>query len=217
MATPSPAPEPATEFFQTRRLRVRPFRVTDVEVFAAYRADPAVARYQSWSTYSVERARALIDSMRGVTPGAPGQWYQFALERLEDATLVGDLALKVNDREPSEAEIGFTLAAEHQGNGYGTEAVERLLDYAFGTMGLRRLIAVTDALNDAAASLLTRVGMRREAHFLENVYFKGAWGSEFVFAMLRHEWAGSRTPTAGEITTSLTASGDARSPHPSVP
>ena len=31
--------------------------------------------------------------------------------------------------------------------------------------------------------------MRREAHFHENVFFKGAWGSEFLFAMLEREWA----------------------------
>jgi RimJ/RimL family protein N-acetyltransferase len=30
--------------------------------------------------------------------------------------------------------------------------------------------------------------MRREAHFVENEWFKGAWGSEFVYAMLMHEW-----------------------------
>jgi RimJ/RimL family protein N-acetyltransferase len=37
--------------------------------------------------------------------------------------------------------------------------------------------------------LLERVGMRREAHFVENVFFKGAWGSEFLLAMLAREWS----------------------------
>ena len=48
---------------------------------------------------------------------------------------------------------------------------------------------VTDALNAPAAALLSRVGFRREAHHLENVWFKGAWGSELVFAVLEREWA----------------------------
>ena len=86
--------------------------------------------------------------------------------------------------------MGFTLAPAHQGKGYATEALRGLLGYAFGTLGLHRTIAVTDALNLPAAALLERVGMRREAHFHENVFFKGAWGSEFVFAMLEHEWPG---------------------------
>ena len=177
------------EYFRTARLRVRPFAPTDVETFVRYRAHPDVARYQSWSDYTVDEGRALIDSMLGVAPGTPGQWHQFALQELATGSLVGDLALKVNDSESTEAELGFTLAPEHQGNGYGTEAVRALLDYAFGELHLRRLIAVTDALNQPAAALLERVGMRREAHFVENVFFKGAWGSEFLFAILHREWA----------------------------
>jgi RimJ/RimL family protein N-acetyltransferase len=184
--------QPTTTFFETPRLRVRPFRSSDVDAFVAYRAHPDVERYQSWSDYTLEQGRALIASMHGTQAGAAGLWYQFALETRDDGTLVGDLAMKVDDNEEGEAEMGFTLAPEQQGNGYGTEAVQGLLDYAFGMLRLHRVIAVTDALNDPAAALLERVGMRREAHFHENIFFKGAWGSEFVFAMLDREWAAER-------------------------
>lgn len=177
-----------TPYFSTPRLRARRFLPTDLDAFVAYRADPDVARFQSWSDYTVERGRALIKSMADIVPGAPGQWYQFALENA-DGALVGDVALQVNDTEPGEAEFGFTIAPEHQGNGYGGEAVRGLLDYAFGALRLRRMIAITDALNAPAAALLGRVGMRQEAYFRENIFFKGEWGSEFVFAVLNHEWA----------------------------
>ena len=176
--------------FETPRLRVRPFRDADVEAFVAYRADPEVERYQSWSDFTLAEGRALVESMQGLRPGVPGQWYQLALEERAGATLVGDLALKVNASEPREAEVGFTLAPAYQGRGYATEALRGLLGHAFGTLELHRVVAVTDALNAPAAVLLERVGMRREAHFHENVFFKGAWGSELVFAVLDHEWTG---------------------------
>jgi RimJ/RimL family protein N-acetyltransferase len=43
---------------------------------------------------------------------------------------------------------------------------------------------------DAASTPTSRerVGMRREAHFREHVRFKGRWASEYVYALLRHEW-----------------------------
>ncbi len=176
-------------FFETPRLLVRPMGPADLEAFVAYRADPDVARYQSWSDYTLEQGRSLIESMQGSTPGTPGEWYQLALEERTDGALVGDLALHVDQSEPREAEIGFTLAPEHQGQGYGTEAVTALLGDLFEVRGLHRVIAVTDARNTSAAALLTRVGMRQEAHFVDNVFFKGAWGSEFLFAMLDREWA----------------------------
>jgi RimJ/RimL family protein N-acetyltransferase len=184
--------QPVTIFFETPRLRVRSFTGADVEAFASYRADPEVARYQSWSDYTYERGRALVESLQEAEPGAPGEWFQFALESRSDEALVGDLALHVNADEPREAEVGFTLAPAQQGMGYATEALGAFLDWAFPTFGLHRVIAVTDALNAPAAGLLGRVGMRREAHFVENVFFKGSWGSEFLFAVLEQEWAAAR-------------------------
>jgi RimJ/RimL family protein N-acetyltransferase len=180
---------PPSSLFETPRIRARPFTDDDLESFVAYRQHPEVERYQSWSDYTLEQGRSLIASMHGLQPGVPGQWYQIALEERESEGLIGDLALKVDADEPREAEIGFTLDPTQQGKGYATEAVRALLDYAFETHRLHRVIAVTDALNAPAASLLARIGMRREAHFVENVFFKGAWGSELLFAMLQREWA----------------------------
>ena len=59
------------------------------------------------------------------------------------------------------------------------EAVRALLGYVFGTLNLHRVIGGTDAKNTAAATVLERVGMRREGHFIENTFFKGAWGERY--------------------------------------
>ena len=179
-------------FFETARLRVRAFTDADVAAFVAYRADPDVARYQSWSDYGEAEGRALVASMQGLEPGTPGQWYQLALEAKDDGLLVGDLALHVEGDDPRLAEVGFTLAPAAQGRGYAAEALTGLLDHAFPAYGLHRVHAVTDALNAPAAALLERVGFRREAHYVENVWFKGAWGSEYLFAVLEREWAARR-------------------------
>ncbi len=175
-------------FFETPRLVVRPFSAADAEAFVAYRSDPEVARYQSWSDYTLDQGTALIESLQGAQPGVPGEWYQFAVEDRTSGALVGDLALHVDEDEPRAAEVGFTLAPEQQGKGYAAEALRGLLGFAFEELELHRIYAVTDALNAPAAALLERVGLRREAHFHENIFFKGAWGSEFLFAILEREW-----------------------------
>jgi RimJ/RimL family protein N-acetyltransferase len=90
--------------------------------------------------------------------------------------------------EPRQVELGFTLSAEHQGQGYATEAVMRWLEYVFESLNKHRLIAITDCLNDRSIALLERVGMRREGHYIQNVWFKGAWGDEYQYAILRSEW-----------------------------
>lgn len=184
-------------YFATTRLDVRRLTTADVAAFTAYRADQDVARYQSWDRFTHRDGEALVESMEHLDLGAPGQWFQLALEDRVRRVLVGDLACKVNPSEPSEVEIGFTLAPDEQGRGYATEALTALLDHVFGPMRLHRVIAVTDARNTAAAALLARVGLRQEAHFVENVFFKGAWGSELLFAKLaREHQPATRPPTA---------------------
>ncbi|MCY1041490.1 GNAT family protein [Corallococcus sp. bb12-1] len=172
---------------ETSRLVLRRLRAEDLDALVAYRDDPEVARYQSWSDYDAERGRKLIEMMSTRQPGEPG-WFQFAIALKDTDTLVGDCALRVDEQDPRVGEIGFTLSRHHQGQGLGTEAVRALLGYVFGTLRLHRIIAVTDAKNTAAAAVLERLGMRREGHFIENVFFKGAWGDEFQYALLGREW-----------------------------
>lgn len=137
-------------FFHTPRLEVRPFTNIDVGPFTAYRSDPQVARYQSWSDFNLEQGLALVESMRDLEFGTPGAWYQLALEDRARGVLVGDLACKVDAFEPREIEIGFTIAPGEQRRGYGSEGVGGLLHHAFTVMGMHRVTAVTDAQNTAS-------------------------------------------------------------------
>lgn len=101
--------------------------------------------------------------------------------------------MRVDEQEAYRAEIGFTLAREHQGRGFASEAVALLLNYAFDDLGLHRVVAIADCRNTPSWALLDRIGMRREGHFLENVWFKGEWADEYLYAVLKDEWLRMRT------------------------
>jgi RimJ/RimL family protein N-acetyltransferase len=60
---------------------------------------------------------------------------------------------------------------------------------AFETLGLHRVIAELDGQNDSSKALCSRLGMRAEAHLVEDLWFKGAWGDTAIYAMLEREWA----------------------------
>jgi len=183
----------AFDRIESERLILRRFRDTDLAPFVAYRNDPEVARYQSWDSFDEREARAYIREVGSAQPGVPGDWFQFAIESKEVGSLVGDCALQVDGQEPYRAELGFTLAREHQGKGYASEAVSRLLDYAFEDLGLHRVVAIADCRNEPSWRLLERVGLRQEGHFLESLWFKGGWSDEYLYAVLKDEWLGKRT------------------------
>ncbi len=174
---------------ETPRLILRPFEERDIPVFSAYRSDPEVARYQGWEApYSSEQAAAFAAGMQAAQPGTPGQWYQLAIEVRASGKMIGDGAFQLLKEDTRQAEIGLTLARPAQGQGYAVEATRGLLEYLLGELGLHRVRATCDALNGAAARTLERAGMRREAHFVEHLWFKGEWSSEYVYAMLGREW-----------------------------
>lgn len=172
---------------ESERLILRRFAHPDLAPFLAYRNDPEVARYQGWESCTEREALDLIRGMGSSEPGTPGEWFQFAVELKGDGVLIGDCALKTEE-DGRQAEVGFTLSRERQGKGYASEAVSCLLDYAFGALGLHRVVAITDQENEPSSALLERLGMRREGHFIRNAWFKGRWSSEYSYAVLADEW-----------------------------
>lgn len=172
---------------ETPRLRLRRFRVDDAPVLAAYRSDPAVARYQTWSApVSVaDAARAVREFAEG-DPARPG-WFQYAVELKAGKRLIGDVGVHLHENL-MQAELGFTLAAEHQGRGYAAEAVWAVLHDLFMLRGLRRVSAECDERNEASARLLQRVGFQLEGRRPAFTWLKGEWTDDLLFGLLVERW-----------------------------
>ncbi|ULH13878.1 GNAT family N-acetyltransferase (plasmid) [Deinococcus sp. KNUC1210] len=177
---------PTFDQIETPRLLIRHLRDGDAPRLAAYRNDPATAQYQSWySPYTEAQALALIRSMHGRQPGQPG-WFQFAAADRASDLLIGDLALRAF--EVQHGELGFTFAPGVQGQGYATEAASAVLDYAFGSLRLHRVVAGTDPRNHPSARLLRRLGFRHEGRFLESYHSAEGWLDDDQYALLAREW-----------------------------
>jgi RimJ/RimL family protein N-acetyltransferase len=170
---------------KTENLVIRAFEERDLKTFAQYRSQEVVAKFQSWTSFTYQDAVELFESMDYSTFGREGNWYQLAISSLDTDELVGDLAVHFIDQE--QIELGFTVCPDHQGKGVATEAVSSFLRYAFGELYKHRVVATTDAENTASYRLLEKLAFRREAHYIQNIFFKGTWGDEYLYALLRSE------------------------------
>ena len=63
-----------------------------------------------------------------------------------------------------------------------------VLIFLFEVNEIHRVVEIVDAENIASINLLKSIGFRQEGHFIENIFLKGKWGSEFQYAMLKREW-----------------------------
>jgi RimJ/RimL family protein N-acetyltransferase len=173
---------------ETERLLLRQFNDSDLDAFLAYRNDPEVARYQGWDIpYPREKAIEFIERMQTASP-IQSKWLQFAIELKSTQGIIGDVAFFIMRNDERQALIGYSLARPCWGNGYAQEAVSRLLTFLFDELNLHRIVAECDVENHSSWKLLEKLGFRREAHLVENIFFKRAYGSEYHYAILSREW-----------------------------
>ncbi len=134
---------------------------------------------------TLEQARRLIEDMAAGDPDEPG-WFQYAVERTADGAHIGDVGVNLHPNR-MQAEIGFTVAAAYQGQGYASEAVRAVLDRLFTVQGVQRVSAECDARNAASARLLERVGFRREGLRPQFTWIKGEWTDDLLYGLLARD------------------------------
>jgi [ribosomal protein S5]-alanine N-acetyltransferase len=161
-----------------RRLRL----VDDLPAFAAYRADPELARYQAWSPMTNKQASGFLESMSGDRVPQFGAWTQLAIADLRTDHLLGDMGLYV-DVLGHLAEIGFTLSRAAQGRGFAADAVRILTKYLFSATEVTTIRAITDQRNIASIRLLTRAGFREVGE--QEAEFKGERCIELTYEKRR--------------------------------
>lgn len=183
----------AEPFIFTDRLILRGFVPEDFEAYSAYRSVPAVYRYLYSDPPSPQAMRERFDAGLNTRLSEEGDILRCAVVRREDDGLLGQVSLKLASKAALQAEVGYIFNPSYAGKGYATEAAEAIITLGFEKFGFHRIFARLDAKNTGSIGVVERLGLRREAHFVENDRFNGIWGDEYVYAVLSREWA-ARSP-----------------------
>jgi len=174
----------------TPRLRLQPLTEADIDEMLVYRGREDVCRYLPFApmTRKVLRARFAAGLGRSEITAA-GQALTLGVRLQATGALLGDVVLFFHSATHASGELGYVFAPEAAGYGYATEACRAVLDFAFAGLALHRVSARLDARNTSSARLAHRLGMRQEAHLIEDEMFKGEWSDTVIFGMLDREWS----------------------------
>lgn len=180
---------------RTARLVLRTMTEGDVDDVYAYQSRADVCRYLPFEPRTRDEVAVKVakHSTALVLTG-DGDYWQLAIERASHpGRVIGDLYFTIKSTANAAGEIGWTLHPDFAGQGYMTEAAAAILEIAFTRLQLHRVRADLDPRNDTSIALCKRLGMRAEAHFVEDLWFKGEWGDTAIYAILDREWASRRT------------------------
>jgi RimJ/RimL family protein N-acetyltransferase len=147
---------------ETARLRLRRWRESDAEPFAALNSDPRVMQHFPALLSAAECAFVLEQIEAGFEANGFGIW---ALEELDGGRFIGLTGLSI---PPFAApftpavEVGWRLVADAWGHGYATEAANAALGFGFGEVGLEEIVSFTSATNLRSIAVMERLGMHRD-------------------------------------------------------
>lgn len=172
---------------RTERLVLRPFTPDDADDTLAFESREDVVRYIPYGPRDAEENARQV-ARRAEQTSLREQDDAIVLAVDLDGKVIGYVLLILRSVEHRQGEIGWILHPDHTGRGYATEAARALLRIAFEEAGLHGVFARCDARNTASPPVMIRLGMRREAEFVESVRFKGEWTTELRYALLAREW-----------------------------
>jgi RimJ/RimL family protein N-acetyltransferase len=172
---------------ETDRLILRQIKMDDKEAVFEYRSDKETNKYQGSIPETLEEMENFIRKTAKQI-NEPDTWFQFVLLAKESNKVIGDIGLHFLADDDRQVEIGFTLHKAYQKKGYATEALKSILNYLFSELNKHRIIASIDPDNIDSIRLVERLGLRKEGHFVQSLFFKGEWADELIYAMLKREW-----------------------------
>lgn len=176
------------DIIETVRLRLRPFRLLDVDDVLVYASDPEWARYlpvpQPYTPAAAEKfiaGQVLLD--REVHPA-------WAIEQV--GVVIGGINMRFHF-DHGVGEMGYSIARSHWGRGLATEAARAVMDAAFAAYAhLQRIRAMADARNVGSLRVMEKLGMVREGVLRHNRLVRGEFIDEVWCGVLRTEWQAQR-------------------------
>ncbi|PZF82453.1 GNAT family N-acetyltransferase [Jiangella anatolica] len=185
----------------TARLRLRDFRDDDLDGLHALVSDDRLTRSLSFDSRDRDQATGMLRGFVTQAGEQPRVEYYLAVTlREDDDGLIGFFRLGLAGVRAGK--LGYLIAAEHQGQGYATEAAAAVLDLAFGPLGLHRVTAAIGPDNAASIAVVERLGLVLEGRLRENVFTNGAWRDSLLYSVLAAEWPPPHAASAKTTTLS---------------
>lgn len=146
---------------QTERLYMRPIKVTDIQdIFECWMQDEEVSRYMFWkSSNHIKDTEEFVEYELGMLES--DKWYRWLIFLKETDELVGTCLIYFNEEE-NNWDISYNLAKKYWGNGYITEAMQKVMDYAVEKLHIKECIAIHAVENSASGNVIQKLGFHYE-------------------------------------------------------
>jgi len=178
-----------TPYWQGARVRLRPMRRDDVDLWLVEEQEDAEATHFLNAGMPLPKSRhdAEAFATKYAEFGSSEERLMFSIETLEGA-LVGGMNLHSMDRKNGTFQTGSRVYRAYRGLGYGLEAKRILLRYAFHELRFQKYEVRCSEHNLAMVRHMARLGAVQEGRLRRHLYTRGAFEDELCFGLTREEF-----------------------------
>lgn len=174
--------------FKGKKVKLRALTMEDVEPAYQHMNDPEVLLNLSPGIpypITYEREKQWFESQIAMK-----DTYNFAIEDIETGLYIGGCGINKVDWMNRVATVGIYIGDEDfRGKGYGTEAMELLVDFIFNQMNINRIQLFVFSFNERAIRSYKKVGFVEEGRLKQSVFRNGRYYDEIIMSILRENYS----------------------------
>ncbi|MBQ8545791.1 MAG: GNAT family N-acetyltransferase [Clostridia bacterium] len=172
---------------ETDRLIFRALKRTDLYDVHEYSSNPKTTQYLLWEPHpSLEYTREFIEIV--LSKYKSGEYNDWAIVHKKDDKMIGTCGFTRIDEENNVVEIGYVLNPQYWGRGLATEAVGKIIEFAFEELQVNRIEAKFIFGNEASLAVMKKVGMKFEGYQREAMLVKGKYKTIGTASILNSEY-----------------------------
>lgn len=173
-------------FLEGHSVYLRTVSLNDTDLYYSKLFDPYTRRLTgTQATFTREQIHSYLDKKTQDT--STSILLFIALKDSDE--VIGDIALQSIDHLNRNATIRISIdSKENRGKGYGTEAINLLLEHAFGIMNLHRIELNVFTFNEKAYKVYEKIGFKKEGVQRDALFYDHEYHDSILMAILEDEW-----------------------------
>ncbi|MDX1281290.1 GNAT family N-acetyltransferase [Shewanella colwelliana] len=172
----------------TDRLKIRSLQRADWQVFLSIHQDPELNQFIRRPD-SVEAIGDKFEARLLPWLFDSGDWLTLTIEEIDTGNIIGFTGLYASNVDLGHAEVGYMLSQAGQGQGYATESLAAVIDWASLSHQVHKFIGLCATENRASVRVLEKCGFQLEGVLRHNYRIDDRWIDDCCFGLLTHERA----------------------------
>ena len=170
--------------FETDRLILRRIEDKDSADMFEYSADVDVTKYLLWRPHlSIGETKKYIAELQKKYNN--GVFYDWGMVYKQDGRFVGTCGFTSVDISKNMCEVGYVLSKKYWGMGLMPEALERIMEFAFGYLGFDKIEARFLEGNARSKKVMEKAGMVYEKTQQRGLYVKDGYKTVYTYSITK--------------------------------